>query len=115
MSDNRENNVSFLFGALVGSLVGAAVAILLAPDSGANTRTALKSHAYECKDKLSVLAGEYKERFASITEEYREKLKELSAEMRERRQRAVAGESEEALDNDADEDTIEDTSDGEEA
>lgn len=83
MRDSK-NILGFFIGIATGSIIGAITAIMLAPDSGRNTRTALRGRANECKDKLSLMAGEYRERFANITAEYRQKLNELSTEMRER-------------------------------
>ena len=96
MTDNRESSLGFLGGVLVGTLLGASVAIMLAPDSGENTRSALKGRANEYKDKFSTMGKEYKERFSHITAEYRSKLNELIAEARERRAAANAAASEEA-------------------
>ncbi|MDO5297431.1 MAG: YtxH domain-containing protein [bacterium] len=90
MTENRDSSLGFLGGVLVGTLLGASVAIMLAPDSGENTRSALKGRANEYKDKFSTLGKEYKERFSHITAEYRQKLNELIAEARERRAGSVA-------------------------
>ncbi|MBQ7567742.1 YtxH domain-containing protein [bacterium] len=97
MRDDRDSGLGFLGGVLVGAVVGAAVAIILAPDSGENTRTAIKGRAneykdklsmmgQEYKDKLSVMGQEYKERFARITTEYQRKMQDLMAEIRASRE-----------------------------
>lgn len=84
MTENKNSSVHFFCGLLVGTALGAATAVLLAPDSGANTRTAIKERANACKDRLSTLAGEYRERIVKLSEEYKDKLTELRAEMQER-------------------------------
>ncbi len=50
MSDNSDFG-SFLSGFLIGGLVGGAVALLLAPQSGEETRTLIKDKSVELKDK----------------------------------------------------------------
>ncbi len=52
MSDNNDFG-SFLSGFLVGGLVGAAVALLLAPQSGEATRTLIVEKSVELKDKTA--------------------------------------------------------------
>lgn len=52
MSDNNDFT-SFLSGFLVGGLVGAAVALLLAPQSGEETRTMIVEKSVELKDKTA--------------------------------------------------------------
>ncbi len=56
MSDNNDFG-SFLAGFVVGGLVGAAVAMLLAPQSGEQTRTLIRDKSIELKDK-AVVAGQ---------------------------------------------------------
>jgi len=50
MSDNNDFG-SFLSGFLVGGLVGAAVALLMAPQSGEETRVLIRDKSLELKDK----------------------------------------------------------------
>ena len=47
---NQNNGVLFLAGLVTGSLVGVAAALLLAPQSGAETRTQIKDKSVELKD-----------------------------------------------------------------
>lgn len=50
MSDNNDFG-TFFAGLIVGGLVGAAVALLLAPQSGEETRTVIKDRGIELKDR----------------------------------------------------------------
>jgi gas vesicle protein len=52
MSD-RDDFGAFIVGFLVGGLTGAAVALLFAPQSGAETRALIREKAIELKDKAS--------------------------------------------------------------
>ncbi len=91
MKENRDG-MGFFFGLLVGSVVGATVAIMLAPDSGEKTREVIKGKASEYKDQLASLAAEYKDKAAALTVEYREKIGEMAAKMRENRKCECAAE-----------------------
>ena len=84
MNSEKNSKVSFFCGLLAGSAIGAAVAILLAPDSGTNTRSVIKGRANTYKDRLSNLATEYRERIATLSEEYKDKLADLRSEMHDR-------------------------------
>jgi gas vesicle protein len=64
---------AFLAGTLVGSLIGAAAALLYAPRSGEETRTVIREKGIELKDK-AVERGE----------EIRHKAEEVAAQTRER-------------------------------
>lgn len=64
MSDN--NNIgSFFIGLTVGALIGAVTSLLLAPQSGEETRQVIKEKAIELKDK-SVETYEETKRQAEI-------------------------------------------------
>lgn len=76
MKDNRDS-LGFILGLVVGSVVGATAAIMLAPDSGKNTRENLKFRAYGYKDKISLLAAEYRDKISLLAAEYRDKLNDL--------------------------------------
>jgi gas vesicle protein len=50
----------FFVGLLVGALSGAIAALLLAPQSGAETRTMIKDKSIELRDKAQETAGQAK-------------------------------------------------------
>ncbi len=50
MSDNSSEFGSFLAGFLIGGLVGAATALLLAPQSGEDTRNVIVTKSIELKE-----------------------------------------------------------------
>ncbi len=51
MSDNNSDFISFFTGVVVGSFIGAAAALLMAPQSGEETRTLIRDKSIELKDK----------------------------------------------------------------
>jgi gas vesicle protein len=53
---------------LLGGITGAAVALLLAPESGRNTRHKIKEFAGDMKDKVRDYAGDVKGRVTSTIE-----------------------------------------------
>jgi|LADL02.1.fsa_nt_gi gas vesicle protein len=53
---NRDEFGAFLIGFLVGGLTGAVASLLLAPQSGEETRTVIKERAIELRDKASETA-----------------------------------------------------------
>lgn len=87
MSDKDSNDGlgAFLAGILIGGLVGAATALLLAPKTGEETRELIKEKSIELKDRTSERAGEIAQKTKtravemqqlgqSVLDEQREKL-----------------------------------------
>lgn len=58
--------MSNLSNVLLGTLVGATLGILFAPDEGKKTREKLLTQANEAKDKLAENAGEIKDKVATV-------------------------------------------------
>lgn len=58
MGDNNSDFGAFLAGFVIGGLVGAATALLLAPQSGEETRTIIREKGIELKDKASETTAE---------------------------------------------------------
>jgi len=83
MSDRSEFS-SFLVGFLIGGLTGAVVSLLLAPQSGEETRAVLKEKAIELKDQASGTAEEMYARAEAAAAEARARAEELAQLARER-------------------------------
>ncbi len=77
MSDNSGDLGSFLSGFIIGGLVGAAVALLLAPQSGEETRTLLKEKGIELKERAEDTAEEARVRAEQVTADARTRAEEL--------------------------------------
>jgi gas vesicle protein len=54
----RDDFGTFLLGFIIGGLTGAVVALMLAPQSGEETRTVIKEKAIELRDMAEKTAGE---------------------------------------------------------
>ncbi len=73
MSDRREG-LGFVFGLLVGALVGASIAIVLAPASGEETRDVLKRSTSDLKSRAADFASDIKEDTGEWVAETRKKI-----------------------------------------
>lgn len=82
MSNQDTDFGAFLAGFVLGGLVGAAAALLLAPQSGEETRTVIRDKSIELRDKASESATEALERAEKAMEEARLRAEEALAEAR---------------------------------
>jgi gas vesicle protein len=82
MSDDFEDIGTFFAGFLIGGLVGAAVALLLAPQSGEETRAIIRDKSIELKDKASESALEMQRRAEKTIGDVRTKAGESVEELR---------------------------------
>jgi gas vesicle protein len=62
---NKDSSTGFISGVLVGAAVGAAIALLYAPQPGTETRRMVKEKALEVKEKAVKAAGKIKESVSS--------------------------------------------------
>ncbi len=76
MSDHDEFG-AFLVGFVVGGLAGAVTALLLAPQSGEETRTVIKEKAIELKDVASDSYTEVYDKAEELVKTSRDKAEEL--------------------------------------
>jgi gas vesicle protein len=74
---------SFFSGFFVGALIGGATALLLAPQSGEETRTQLREKGIELRDKAEATYADVLQRVEATTEELRKQTDELSAKVDE--------------------------------
>jgi gas vesicle protein len=81
MSDTEDLG-SFLSGLIIGGLIGAAVALLLAPQSGEETRVLIRDKSIELKDRAVETAEEARVRAEAAAAEARARADELAHEAR---------------------------------
>jgi gas vesicle protein len=77
MSDNGGETGAFLAGFIVGGLVGAATALILAPQSGERTRTQIREKSIELRDRAEDLAEDARLRADEAAEEARRRADDL--------------------------------------
>jgi gas vesicle protein len=83
MSDHDDFG-AFLIGFVVGGLTGAVAALLLAPQSGEETRTLLKEKSIELRDKASQSAQEALAHAEATAAEARANYEKLAKEVKTR-------------------------------
>jgi gas vesicle protein len=79
MSDTQDLG-SFLSGLIIGGLIGAAVALLMAPQSGEETRELIRDKSIELKDRAAETAEEARIKAESAAAEARARADELAHE-----------------------------------
>lgn len=94
MAEHESDFGAYLAGFLIGGLVGAAAALLLAPQTGAETRTMIRDKSIELRDKAAESAedalnratkalDETRNRLVAAVDDLREKVEELSESLRQ--------------------------------
>jgi gas vesicle protein len=84
MSDRDSDLIAFLTGMIIGALVGAATALLLAPQSGEDTRTLIHDKSIELKNQVTDTAEDARDRAEAAAVEARARADELAAQARVR-------------------------------
>jgi gas vesicle protein len=85
MAENSSDLGSFLAGFVIGGLIGAGVALLMAPQSGEETRALIKDKSIELRDRAIETAEEAQKR----AEELQVRGKKIYEEQVQRVQTAV--------------------------
>ena len=62
----RDSMNGFFSGMMMGAVIGAAIALLYAPQSGPETRQLVKEKALEIKEKAAKAAGKIKESVTAV-------------------------------------------------
>lgn len=88
MSNNNDIG-AFLAGFVIGGLVGAAAALILAPQSGSQTRSTLSDQTAQWRSVGAERLAEARERAAEMTHPYVEKAKETGEQLQERSREIV--------------------------
>ena len=83
MSDNSSDFGAFLAGFVIGGLVGAATALILAPQSGTETRSQITNRSEALRQAGGERFHHYREVAATYSQEYRDRAGATLAETRE--------------------------------
>ncbi len=77
--DNRNGSgLGFASGLIIGGLIGAVVAIVLAPQSGEETRELIRGKAHEFRGKAMDLASDLRDRATDLADDLRSQAEDLS-------------------------------------
>jgi gas vesicle protein len=82
--DGSSDIGAFLAGFVIGGLVGAATALILAPQSGEQTRAQLAAKGQELRQASEERLGQYREMADTYTQEYRTRAESALEEARSR-------------------------------
>jgi gas vesicle protein len=77
MSDRDNDFGVFFSGFLIGGLIGAAVALLFAPQSGEETRAMIRDKSIEIKDKVEQTAADARTKAEELAKDAKAKAEEL--------------------------------------
>ncbi len=86
MSENNNDLGAFLAGFVIGGLIGAATALVLAPQSGQETRTQIATKSDELRQAGGQQVQHYREAASNYTQPYREQAGEALESTRTRMQ-----------------------------
>ncbi|MCP5098773.1 MAG: YtxH domain-containing protein [Chloroflexi bacterium] len=88
MSENSNDLGAFLAGFVIGGLVGAATALILAPQSGEDTRSQIATKSGELRQVSGERVQQYRDTAGNYTQEYRERASSVVSDTRSRLQDA---------------------------
>jgi gas vesicle protein len=77
----KKKTCSLSAGFFVGTLVGGTIALLLAPQSGADTRATIRQKNSELKDKVARICTQVLKKFETVTRRALSKTEELLARL----------------------------------
>ncbi len=80
----KEEAGAFFTGFLIGGLIGAATALLLAPQSGEETRTQIRDKSIELKEKAETAYADTQKKLEATAADLQKKFEELKAEAQKR-------------------------------
>ena len=81
---DRNGGGEFFAGLVIGGMVGAAMALLMAPQSGEATRSQIRSAGLEIKDRATETMLEAREKAEAITADARRRAEDMLNEARKR-------------------------------
>jgi gas vesicle protein len=77
-NDGADSGFGFFSGLIIGSMIGAILAVVLAPQSGEETRDYIRGKAHEAKNRALDLAYDMKDRAAEVADDLRAQADQLS-------------------------------------
>lgn len=81
-NDRNSASVGFLSGMVIGAFAGAVIALMLAPQTGEETRELILGKAQEAKGKALDLASDLRDLASQLAEDLRKQADELAKKSR---------------------------------
>ena len=94
---NGDGGSSFISGFLIGGVVGAVVGIMLAPKSGADTRSDLMEHSEALRIRAEDLAARVRERVGPVGESVRDRIQPVTEQVARPTQSQTRSDSDEQI------------------
>lgn len=86
MSENNSELGAFLAGFVIGGLVGAATALILAPQSGSDTRSQISDQGQNLRSGGEERISSMRNTASGLTNDYRDRAGKLASTVREKAQ-----------------------------
>ena len=86
MSENNSELGAFLAGFVIGGLVGAATALILAPQSGSDTRSQISNQGQNLRSGGEERISSMRNTASGLTNDYRDRAGKLASTVREKAQ-----------------------------
>jgi gas vesicle protein len=87
---DRNDGGEFFAGLVIGALVGAGIALLMAPQSGEETRAQIRDASIEIKDRADTTIAEARAKAEAITADARRRAEEITADARKHADKMIA-------------------------
>lgn len=87
---NQNGGGEFFAGLVIGALVGAGIALIMAPQSGEETRAQIRDASIELKDRADTTIAEARAKAEAITADARRRAEEITTDARKRADKIVA-------------------------
>jgi gas vesicle protein len=94
MAENDSDLGAFLAGFLIGGIIAAGAALLLAPQSGEETREMIRERGIELQHRLEQTSSEFRSKAESAIREGRERIDEAVEGTKQRTTRRKPGAAE---------------------
>jgi len=89
MGNRNGGGGEFFAGLVIGALVGAGIALIMAPQSGEETRAQLRDASIEIKDRADTTIAEARAKAEAITADARRRAEEITADARKRADKMI--------------------------
>lgn len=91
MRERNNNFISILSAFAVGSLIGAGIALLMAPQSGEETRAMIRNRSMEMKERAAEAADETRQRAEKAMGDVAQQTRQTAEEAKRRSEELMQG------------------------